>query len=694
VKTSLRRKGNPAPLPKDKNGAMAPVARWWTADAEKIPGTIFSLSKEFARAQSQRLSSLERWFRLYNNSPARGVLPGNYYRTDYGVSRQNRLTINVVKSCIDTLHAKIGKNRVRTLFLTSGGSWSEQKKAKQLQKFTDGLFYQTEFYKTAATVFRDAAIFGTGIVKILEGDDCCVKIERGFVDEFFVDEVEAAYTPYPQALYQRRALPRDMLAAMYEKSDPRYKMVMEAPQAKLHASARAFGTQADLVEVIEGWHLPSKKPGDLDRKRVRAWAEKIKGGGKDARVAEEALDAYLIENSEDGRHVFTVETGVLSMEGWRRQKHCIETLHWTAPIRGFINGIGISEELMGIQYEINKILRKIQDSIDWCVPKLFVPKGSKVVLSHLDDIAGGIIEYYGSAANKPQIEAWSAVSPELFAQLDRLVRTAFESVGVSELSAQSKKPAGLESGRALETYNDIESERFIMAGRAYEDFTLACAGQSIDLAREIAEREGDYAVQAPIRRAAIEPIKWSDIDLKADAYVLQAYPVSALPTRPEGRLQFVADLMNLQFLDREDALRLLDFPDLDAVNELSEASADFCAWQIEKMIDTGLVVEPEPQQNLKYALAKANAAFLKLQTLSQKNLEGERALLNFSKLCVQRLMPPPAPMLPGMPGAAPGPGMPAMPPGAAGAMPGGVPGAAAGAAPVAGPAPVPGPVSP
>jgi hypothetical protein len=43
-----------------------------------------------------------------------------------------------------------------------------------------------------------------------------------------------------------------------------------------------------------------------------------------------------------------------------------------------------------------------------------------------------------------------AMHPEVYNHLDRLYQRAYEISGISELSATGKKPAGLESGAALQ----------------------------------------------------------------------------------------------------------------------------------------------------------------------------------------------------------------------------------------------------
>jgi hypothetical protein len=52
------------------------------------------------------------------------------------------------------------------------------------------------------------------------------------------------------------------------------------------------------------------------------------------------------------------------------------------------------------------------------------------------------------------------ISDQFIAERAYLIETAYQIAGVSELSAQSEKPGGLDSGKALETMENIESNRF------------------------------------------------------------------------------------------------------------------------------------------------------------------------------------------------------------------------------------------
>ena len=44
---------------------------------------------------------------------------------------------------IDTIVSKVTKNKPKPTFLTDGGDWDLQQKAKKLTKYCEGIFYST-----------------------------------------------------------------------------------------------------------------------------------------------------------------------------------------------------------------------------------------------------------------------------------------------------------------------------------------------------------------------------------------------------------------------------------------------------------------------------------------------------------------------------------------------------------------------
>lgn len=618
---------------------MSATGAWWAAKEEEAHRRAMPLLETYIADQSFRLSQFLRWFRLYGNFPARGLSAAHYFRLAELSKRPNRLTLNVVKSCIDTVTSKIAKNKPKATFMTSGGSWSQQKRARLLDKFVWGQFYRAKVYETTPLVFRDACVFGTGFTKVYP-EQCAtgerIAVERVCPEEIFIDPMESVFGK-PRAIYQRRLLNRDQVTALFPK---REREIRAAKPAYAEQIPTGLTEQADLIWVVEAYHLPSGP--------VKKGAEM---------------------KDHDGRVACFIENATLSLEAYERDYFPFPKFDWTSPLRGFW-GMGLAEELVSIQTEINRILRQIQESLPWAVPKCFVEEGSDVVKDHLNDEIGGIIKFRGT---KPEIDAIQAISPELFNQLDRLYLKAYEITGVSRMTAQAAKPAGLESRPALREWQDIESERFATQSRRYDDFHLEIAKQMVKLGKEIYSRDRDYTFMGRDRRYTVE-LKWKDVDLDADSLVMQILPTSGIPQTVSGRLAMVEDMNKLGLLPREEMLRLIDYPDTEAVLAREEADQEFCNMQIEKMIEKGEAMTPEPFQNLDYAVRQAQASYLLASTMSdvkETNLQLLRDYMEAAQEMLKSTQPPPgaagpAAMAPTPPGALPAPpappGAPPLPP--------------------------------
>ncbi len=143
--------------------------RWWEASRTNLYSDVFAYLKALNDKQDYTTALNLVYARLYGNYQMYGLDAYNYARVETSAN-VNRVTLNVIQNMIDTVVSKITKNKPRATFLTSGGDFSLQSKAKKLTKFVEGIFSYTEFYDKAAFAFLDSCIFGTGAIKIFEED--------------------------------------------------------------------------------------------------------------------------------------------------------------------------------------------------------------------------------------------------------------------------------------------------------------------------------------------------------------------------------------------------------------------------------------------------------------------------------------------------------------------------------------------
>jgi hypothetical protein len=570
-------------------------SRWWTLDEKDIHKHIFSIVKDIENRQSYRKVQNLRHARLYSNREILGLQAGMFSRTANDALQNNNVTLNVVASCVDTAASKIAKAKPRPMALTIGGDWSLQEKAKKLTKYLDGAISQMKLYEHMQRSFIDSGIFGTGEVKFFK-EDGRVKCERVIIDEIIIDDADAIYgNPFQR--HQTKYMSKDVLAEMF----PKHADKILAAQSGLPPEIQSKYA-LDVVKVIESWKLPSAK-----------------GAG-------------------DGLHSISIENATLFSKKYTRSRFPFVTQRWKQKITGFF-GMGIAEELLGIQLAINKRLYTVDRAQDlMCVPRIWVENNSMVNTGHINNDIGAIGKYTGTP---PQISTWPAMPPEVYQWIESLYAKAYEIIGISQLSATSRKPDGLDSGTALRTYQDVESDRFQLVAQRYEEDHMEAADLIVELTRELAAEGKDPYVTVKDGKE-VQVLRWKDVDLKEDPYELRIFPTSLLPTQPAGKLQTVQELVQAGFIEKDMAMSLLDFPDFDAALSNMLSSYNLIKKMLFTMIDKGEYQSPEPFMKLPQALTMAQNYYLQCRydDVPEPKLELIRRFMSDVQALMEQAQPP------------------------------------------------------
>lgn len=544
---------------------------WYTESKEALANAVYARVNSIQDNQSYMQDKNQIYLCMYGNTHDFG-----YGSISYDYSEPiSGLTLNVVQIMIDTLASRIGSNEPRPFFLTDEGNWQQQDQAKKLNKFVYGQFYASKTYEKTLKAFLCAGVWGTGIVKHYIEDN---KIKTDWVlpDEIIVDQKEGMYGE-PKSMFQVRYVAREVLKEKF----PKFAGEIDSIPFESYDLV-GEDTVSNMVKVIEAWHLKSG------------------------------------ENAKDGKHTISIKGVLLLEEEYKRDKFPFSTYRIFDPILGFY-GKGVAEALAPIQMEINKTIKRISKSLHMnSIPRVFIERGANVKKGHINNDIGGIVEYDGKP---PVFDVARSVSPELANYLENLYRKSFEIIGLSQLTAQSMKPAGLDSGKAIREYNDIETERFKRMAKGWEAFHLDIADHYIDLAQEISEKDPSYSVLA-IDKDGTEKIRWKDINLDRDAAIMQAYPTSMLPKSPSGRLQFAQELTQAGFIGQEEGLELLDFPDIKSVTNLKTSNYKMAGKIMKNFLD-GKFIEPDMyhQNALILPYIQQGLVYYETQSLDEKKLD-------------------------------------------------------------------------
>ena len=534
--------------------------KWWEEKDEDACASQMLATASFLKdSQGYRYRQASLYARLYGNQSLFSFAGQSVSKIDQSMGLpQDRPTFNLVQSATDTLVSRISQSRPQPVFLTDNGDYKQRDLAKKLNNFILGEFYQCKSYEQGATVLRDTLVEGTGCSHIYETPDNRVGEERVLLTELLVDPNEAMYGE-PRRMYRVKLMDRDVILANFPKLK---KKIEQAAQAYPDQSADASKSVSDLIMVVEGWSLPSGK------------------------------------NMNDGRHTLACSAGSLLDEEYKKDRFPFAFLHYSPRLLGFWSQ-GLAEQLMGTQMELNSILHTISKAIKLVgVPRVFQEDGSKVVSAHHNNEIGVIVKYRGV---KPSYEVAPCNAPELYAERDKLIQYGYQQCGVSALQASSQKPQGLDSGEAIRTYDDISTDRFAGLSRRYDNYFIDKAHLMIDLAKDIAIRDGKYATIYPNKNGTREIDLPKAALINDDPFIIQCFTQSSLPKDPAGRLAKVTEMIQSGMITLQEGRRLLDYPDLEQTEKLANAAEERIFQILDDIIEFGKYTPPDPFMDLMLA---------------------------------------------------------------------------------------------
>lgn len=598
--------------------------KWWRDDltpSQRAEAVSRSLGRIIA-AQSRKRDETELFARMYSNH----VLPGQMGKVDIA-PRRDSLSLNVVKSCVDTFAATLTKEKPKVMFQTSGGDWDLQERAQDLTKFVHGQFTESKVYEKNVQLALDCGMWGTGIYKPFisgDGKKQKIQIDRVLPIELHADDQEAAYGK-PRSIYQTRWVDRDVLADMFTELADK----INAATREYDKISAALNTNSisDQLLVVEAWHL-----------------------------------------QPHGRHVMCLYNGMSLLDEEYERERLPFIFYRRSPAPAGLWGIGLAEELKGIQLEINILLRKIQRSHKLLAAGHWMVEASSMVQpAQIDDQIGSIIRYRGIA---PQLAIGQAIAPEVYKHLWDLYQRAFEITGISQLQAQAQKPAGLDSGEAQRVYLEAINVRAQIAQDNFHSVHLELAEHIIDLAKEITKTYPDFSARA-VSGSSMSRVRFLDTDLDQEEYLLQMFPTNALADDPAMRMAQVQELAQVGWIGEDDAKRLLNFPDLESWSAEQNASHDVVEDIISEIMHDGEYKTPEPFMNLQEAIGQVQRAYLlnRRKNAPKDRLELLRTWIQQAEGILNPPQPPPPPPPAGGPPGPGGPGAPAGPGGPPGGMP-------------------------
>lgn len=264
-------------------------------------------------------------------------------------------------------------------------------------------------------------------------------------------------------------------------------------------------------------------------------------------------------------------------------------IHYTNPIKGDTSQ-SVVDQLYGIQTQIDELLAVMKDSIAVNPGMtLLVPRSSNIKTNMLSNRTGQIIQYDpipGQTTSPVTYATNDIISPQFVQLLDKLKNDAYEIVGISQLSATSQKPAGLNSGIALNTMEDIESSRFETqlnsVVRLYVDVAKACL--------DIFPPENDI-LPDDLNRANI---KWKDIVEARNNMKIQFSAAESLSKDPSEKLKQLVALSQAGVIPQSHIATLMELPDLQSGYNIANNAFNSVYTFIDNVLVSGILPDKIP----------------------------------------------------------------------------------------------------
>ena len=500
----------------------------WTD--EKIIADALQLEAWLMRRDMKYLRNLNR----YNNNGQRTEMIYDLYNNPvsfyFQASDDNRIPWpieNVIKSCIDTKVSKMSQLKVRPFYNPVNGLWKTRKVCRVGQQWSDEWYKREKIYKSANMAYRDAQIFDIGHIWV----DEVTRIPRRIMPwEYYADPAEQTFKQYSRCMVKFRQYPLWALKDLF-----------------------------------------SAKPQSI---AAQSYERQPFGRCTDYRIYYHLTEGYRYD---------IVDKEVLKKTKIDFKRPPVASIYYCPPVKG-IWSPSLADDLLTLQKELDLVNEKIHDAEE-NTPANFVliPTVGGVKASTMDAGKAALLHTYEPVpgVNTPAtVVTPASVNPQLLERRKQILESMYNISGVSMLSAQSKRPSGINSGVMLDTLEDVESERFNFEQQNFEQFCMEINEIAIDVFPE------DMDILP--KRKERPGVTWKQIKDEREFYSIQFAPASALSNTPKTKMEQVEKLQKMGLIGPEWVAEMLQFPDLEKSYGIATANRDYIEYVTERAAEEGI----------------------------------------------------------------------------------------------------------
>lgn len=285
---------------------------------------------------------------------------------------------------------------------------------------------------------------------------------------------------------------------------------------------------------------------------------------------------------------YVIDNQVIKVEEYNSGAIPFVFIHYCSPIIGNTSQ-SIVDMLNSIQLEIDSLMMKIKDASQLNPANTyFLPQDSNIKATQLNNRVGNVITYKATpnmTSSPVTVSTPPFIDGQYMALIEELKQSAYELVGISQLSAMSAKPAGLNSGIALSTMENIESDRFEtqlnQVIRAYVD--IAKTSLLIFPPEETILPENHLRVN----------VKWADIVSESKNMVIQFSAADSLSKDPSTKLQQLQQLAMSGIIPQTRIAQFMELPDIQSGYSLANNAVNAVLSVINDCIEKNVLDVPD-----------------------------------------------------------------------------------------------------
>lgn len=405
------------------------------------------------------------------------------------------------------------------------------------------LVQQCEEASTAVNGVLDGNDFLTTTAQrtVMDGMHCCLGFTKVAVDRLSGNLEVTRVDP----MLMRWA--RDVSGELYDIVE-----LQSIPRRRLMAAYKGDAKALVAIREAPTW-TPPTIPG----------VEQSIGGASSSDCIK-VLDAFAAKlGDKPGRHVVAIEGYVLEDDEYDHDVVPYAPYRWEWDFRGY-EGVSLARVVAPYDVWSRELVRMHYEALKAAVPVIWEQEGESA-FEGITDLAYQRARYNG--ARPPEIKIAGTVSQDVVAQIQALRERAFAQAGVSLQAAQGQVPPGFKSAPSINAWSEVVNLRSLQQQQRYESY-YGIVGKLICMFAPDAYKGRKILVRSP-NAEYLKSVRFPN--LEANKYRVQVIMTSGLPRTFSGRVSAIETLKDLGAIKPGQESRMLEVPDLEAVN--SEAMA-------------------------------------------------------------------------------------------------------------------------